>query len=240
MRRLEESLLRAGELHLWLLSPEALAAAAEAAVLSLDEKAWVRAMPTDAGRSWAARRSALRQILAAYLERSAESIDIVRGPLGKPVLALPALHFNLSESQGWALVALCADQPVGVDIEVERPDLGAWAVARRYFQEPELAVLAAAERSGGLLPAFLRLWTRREARLKIWGSGLRELDALADEGLLTPESRAWVEDLCPAPGVFAAVALPLAPTWLRVMPWQPNGASAMALAQPQAEGAWKA
>lgn len=213
--------LRHGELHLWVLPPRALAEAGDEAALSPDERRWAGALPDELGRSWRRRRSALRRILAPYLGLSAPQLPIIIDAYGKPCLADGSLQFNLSESGAWMLVGVCADQPVGVDVELEagRQDLSVWSVARRYFQESELAVLEAAERSGKLNSAFLRLWTRKEARLKIWGSGLRALESLGEEGLQTPESRAWVEDLNPAPGVCAAVALPRAPTWLQVLPW---------------------
>lgn len=228
--------LRGGELHLWLLTPQALDESDGEAALSEEERCWSGALPGAVARAWRRRRGALRRILAGYLGQGAPSLAIINDAAGKPCLADSALQFNLSESGGWMLVGVCADQPVGVDLELESEhrDLQAWAVARRYFQESELAVLEAAERSGRLGSAFLRLWTRKEARLKLWGSGLRGLESLAEEGLQIPESRAWVEDLNPAPGVCAAVALPRAPTWLQVQPWS-LGACAL---PSHGEGAW--
>jgi 4'-phosphopantetheinyl transferase len=214
------AMIEEGELQLWVLSPRELDAAAQscAGALAPHESDWAAAMPEGLGRRWRGRRAALRTILSAYLGRPAPDIAIVPGAYGKPRLDARegALQFNLSESCGWMLAAFCPDQPVGVDLELGRPDAGAWTVARRYFSEPELAVLEAAERAGRLEAAFFRLWTRKEARLKVWGQGLRGLEALAEEGLFTPESRAWIEDLNPAMGVYGAVALPLAPTWMRV------------------------
>ena len=90
------------------------------------------------------------------------------GPHGKPRLANhPRIHFNLSHCREAALCVI-ADTPVGCDIEsvpeTLDPDL-----CRRCFNPAELALITASARPP---LAFTRLWTQKEAYLKLTGEGL--------------------------------------------------------------------
>ena len=89
------------------------------------------------------------------------------GEFDKPRLAHEeGVHFNLSHA-GIYCVCAVADEPVGVDVEErQRMDEG---VARICFQEQERAWLYSQEDPGW---AFTRLWTRKEAYLKLLGTGL--------------------------------------------------------------------
>ncbi|HEX7278633.1 MAG TPA: hypothetical protein VF255_03315 [Solirubrobacterales bacterium] len=91
--------------------------------------------------------TALRRVLAVYLDGRPESIRLERGEGGKPRLAErpPRLEFNLSHSGDLALVAVSAEHEVGVDVERVRPRRGA---------------------------SFYRRWARHEAHVKCLGSGL--------------------------------------------------------------------
>jgi 4'-phosphopantetheinyl transferase len=97
------------------------------------------------GRRWLAARWALRRVLAGYLQQPAAAIALEVGEHGKPHLPGGGLEFNLSHSEGLALVAVTGDRPVGVDLELVRP--------RRPL-------------------AFYEDWVRQEARLKCIGVGL--------------------------------------------------------------------
>ena len=95
------------------------------------------------------------------------------GPHGKPRLAAPAcdLEFNLSHAGAFALVAVTQGRPVGVDLEWARAELATDAIAEVCFSRDEqrrLNALAAQDR----LPAFFRLWTRKEAFIKATGLGM--------------------------------------------------------------------
>ncbi len=87
---------------------------------------------------------------------------------GKPVIkGHPDIHFNFSHSGN---VALCAidSRPVGADVETPRkitPSLIAYTM-----NDEEQALIASAPES---LTAFLALWTKKEAVLKLTGEGIR-------------------------------------------------------------------
>jgi len=100
--------------------------------------------------------------------------NIAYGTHGKPYLRdYPNVHFNISHS-GQYVVCAVADRPVGIDVQVigaYRPD-----VAARVCTGKELARLGASDD-----PAveFTKLWTQKEANLKMLGygitGGIREL-----------------------------------------------------------------
>lgn len=108
-------------------------------------------MATDQVHLWRARAdrdgSALREVLARYLDEEPDAIELRAGEHGKPALADPSspLRFNLSHSGDLALVAVTQGREVGVDIQKIKP--------RRNV-------------------AFYKAWARREAIVKCAGTGL--------------------------------------------------------------------
>jgi len=71
-----------------------------------------------------AARGALRRLLAAELDVAAELLEFTYGAYGKPDLAPPfdrsGLRFNLAHSENLALIALCRNREIGVDVEAVR------------------------------------------------------------------------------------------------------------------------
>lgn len=91
------------------------------------------------------------------------------GPHGKPVLRNhPDIHFNLSHCRE-AVVCALSDVPVGVDVEVVTHYKE--SVARYTMNEQELSAILSADRPEVM---FTRLWTQKEAVLKLSGEGLRD------------------------------------------------------------------
>lgn len=122
-------------------------------------------------RRFVAGRSALRSLIASYLDVAASEVTFRYGPQGKPFVSASTLSFNVSHSGGCAVYAFGSCVEIGVDVELldhARYDDG---VAERFFSEYEVAtlqVLGKAVRAG----AFLRCWTRKEAFVKARGEGL--------------------------------------------------------------------
>lgn len=164
-------------------------------------------------------RGALRQLLAACLDHPAGAIALVTNRHGKPQLppapARPGQsldpgvpQFNVAHSGELVLLAFHGCQPVGIDVEQQRP-LPAWpAIARRYFPAALVAELEALPAEAGRRE-FFRHWCRLEARLKAGGTGLAAIgQSLADgaaAGAAT-DSLACRDLLLPA-GYSGAVAL---------------------------------
>ena len=121
-------------------------------------------------------RGSLRVILAQYLKCAPAELVFLYGEQGKPHLASQwaesGLRFNLSHSSGMALVAVCSDYNIGVDVEhIDRRMGSMMQVAKRFFASKEYETLDA-------LPtelqhrAFFHCWTRKEAFIKAVGMGL--------------------------------------------------------------------
>lgn len=116
-------------------------------------------------------RGALRQVLARYLDQEPGEIELAVDGHGKPRLAGEQLHFNLSHSGALALIAICHDREVGVDVEWIKPGRDLIALAERALAPADAAaVRGAAEAEREAL--FYWHWTCHEARLKCLGIGL--------------------------------------------------------------------
>lgn len=163
-------------------------------------------------------RAALRLLLAERLQTEPSSLRLITGDHGKPHLAgQPAgISFNVSHTDGLALIALADGRPLGVDVEVFRPARSQEAIARRCFAPPEFIRWQALPQDRRLA-AFYTLWTRKEAFAKAVGKGIAiGLDRIAfdAEGSLVaapPDCGTagdwWVRDLAMGGDYGAAVAL---------------------------------
>ena len=79
--------------------------------------------------------------------------------------------FNLSHSESKGLAAVSRGARVGVDIEFAREGRAFTDIADRFFSQAESAELRALPPEARPT-AFYRAWTRKEAYLKAWGTGL--------------------------------------------------------------------
>jgi 4'-phosphopantetheinyl transferase len=183
-------------------------------------------------------RGVLRAILGRYVGLEPSQIRFQYSPHGKPAL-LETLDgdrvcFNLAHSHGLAVFAFTREREIGVDVEHIRPVPEAGQIAGRFFSSRESAQLRA-------LPpeqqqtAFFNCWTRKEAYLKALGHGLARPLNEFDVSLVPGEparllhfaghpeeaSRWFIQDLKPAGGYIAALALPvvMGETW-QLKQWQ--------------------
>lgn len=108
-------------------------------------------------------------------------LELKRTEKGKPYLQDHPVHFSISHS-GTLWVLLAAAQPVGVDIQKCAHD-NYLAISRRFYQPGEQQ---AVERGG--LAAFMGIWCRKEAYIKLKGSSLGDtidwLDVAPDGNIL--------------------------------------------------------
>jgi 4'-phosphopantetheinyl transferase len=164
------------DVHLWCISLDQppISAEALAPLLAADEQQRAsRFVFAHDQRRFTVGRGMLRVLLSRYLEQAPAALTFSYSPNGKPALQHPvnSLHFNLSHSHGWALYALSDGRRLGVDIEYMRPMADALNIAQRFFCPREHGILQ-------MLPAetqriaFFQVWTRKEACLKAYGSGL--------------------------------------------------------------------
>jgi 4'-phosphopantetheinyl transferase len=149
-------------------------------------------------------RAALRLALARWLGRGPETFRFVAEPAGKPRLAGEEVHFSVSSSGEYGLIALTQLGPVGVDIERVKPIDELEAVALRCFGADTARELVdePAERRAQV---FYRHWTMLEAQLKASGVGLAQrLDCLGGEADRRALTIATVD---PGPGYAGAIAV---------------------------------
>ena len=162
-----------------------------ASILSIDEQERAARSHFEKDRIHFSRcRSALRNLLAAYLAMPPDEIHFDYQANGKPQLAVEqnpnALQFNVSHSGGLALIAIGSEHRLGVDIETMRRDIDAERLAERFFSIRERAGLR--ELSDVLrVRGFFACWTRKEAFLKATGTGLSF--SLADFSVTTHPGR---------------------------------------------------
>lgn len=120
-------------------------------------------------------RGWLRALLGRFLGVEPWTLSFAHGPEGKPALAKPFqqadLRFNVSHSQGLAVVAVARGREVGIDLEQVRPLQDAWKIVEQFFSPNEKLFLTHLPASQQL-EAFFHCWTRKEAVLKARGDGL--------------------------------------------------------------------
>jgi len=117
-------------------------------------------------------RALLRWSIGNVLGLPPPAVPIVRGARGRPQLAGDTgLDFNISHTEGVALIGIARAGRIGVDVERADRDVRADGLARKFLTASEQATLTPlpeAERRS----RFLRYWTCKEAMSKATGEGL--------------------------------------------------------------------
>lgn len=120
----------------------------------------------------------LRRQLGMFLGLPPESFCFEVSEKGKPYLRDHSCFFNVSHAGDFVAVALNPACEVGIDIEKIRPVRS--AVARHIFSDKDnLFVFGTSEIPEGIiedtdmLERFFRVWTYKEAYVKMTGEGIR-------------------------------------------------------------------
>jgi 4'-phosphopantetheinyl transferase len=224
------------EIHLWraYLDCEETVLRRFESTLASDERDRAKRFVFQRDRdSFVATRGILRELLARYVECSPVEIEFTYGPRGKPSLrqeySMNAVQFNVSHSQGLALLAFAAGRSLGVDVELVRADVAAEEIAERYFsaqEVTELKSLPPTMRAEG----FFLCWTRKEAYIKARGEGLQiPLDTFHVsltpgklESLQCLDSSRWnLRSLSPDPRYVGALVAEGSDWQMRCWEWKP-------------------
>ena len=108
-----------------------------------------------------------------------ESLIFAYGPSGKPLFHdLPDVHFNISHTGGLVVCAV-GNIPIGIDAERIRPYPK--SVLRKMTDRERLYI----QKSDRQDEAFMRVWTMKEAMIKLTGEGLAVCDEAAVSGALS-------------------------------------------------------
>ena len=168
--------LQENTVHVWVLNDALIepACAALAHTLSPDELQRARAYKREKDRvRFIARRSILRSLIGRYLNCRGESLRFRVAPFGKLALQqldAARLAFNVSQTDGTALLAFAWDCHVGVDVERLIGGMDVTGIGREVFSSIEEAALDAARPDS--VAAFFSTWVRKESLLKALGTGL--------------------------------------------------------------------
>ena len=152
----------------WVPAPDALPALGAATHLW-----WIPGADDAPPRARRGRIDALlRAVLAPYVGTTPDALRFAREAHGRPYLPLPhAPDFNLSDTVGGTLVAVCGAGRIGVDLERTDRSPPAVRLARRWFALEEADALAGLGDERARL-RFLHWWTAKEASCKATGTGI--------------------------------------------------------------------
>jgi 4'-phosphopantetheinyl transferase len=160
-------------------------------------------------------RAATRRILGDYLGLPPEDVAIDVDRFGKPQLdaSVPAdrrIHFNISHSGGWILVAFARSFPVGIDVEQVTSARVTEDLIGHIMSDSERRTLQTLPQEQRIA-AFFNCWTSKEALLKGIGIGLTaRLQAI--EVSIDPGQPARViaapRELCPGDWQLRRLDLP--------------------------------
>ncbi len=183
---------------------------------------------------WSCCRSALRTLLGSYRGCDPLEVALDLGPQGKPYLSGDPLSFNLSHSGDHALIAVTRRGPIGVDLELIRPDRDLRGIAARFFAQEEGDILRTYPEDR-FTRGFFRCWTSKEAVVKAHGQGLSlPLDqfvvsvdpdtppALLHTAYDPPDRDRWrLLPTTPPPEAMAALCLPAGAWEVVELPFHP-------------------
>lgn len=158
--------------HVWLVDLDARPIDTDGLSVKETERAKRFHYQQDATRYSTLHRT-LRALLGGYLGTPGKQLTFVTGEHGKPSLATEhgRLHFNISRSARYGLIAVSRTGPVGIDIEHRNQTTDVLRVGRGFFAAAEVTTLEALD-SIRRQNTFFDLWTRKEAYLKALGTGL--------------------------------------------------------------------
>jgi 4'-phosphopantetheinyl transferase len=116
----------------------------------------------------------MRALLAGYCGVAAEALTFVQPHGGKPSIAHPqaaGIRFSLAHSGRGAMLAVCKEREVGVDLEALRDTVDVAALSRQFFGATEHAAIVA-QPASRQIEAFVRYWVAKEAVVKAAGTGM--------------------------------------------------------------------
>jgi len=206
--------------HLWRLSLKTVASALESGyeLLSAEEREKASRFRVERPRTeFIMTRSALRSLAGRYLGISPQMVCFRYSAHGKPHLDGDAdLRFNVSHTDGLALMAFAQCRDIGVDVEKLHRTTDLRKLAERFFSLREREELGKLD-GEQLQTAFLRCWTRKEAYIKARGEGLSlplhqfdvsiapdERDALLATRPVAEEANRWTVCNVQVEGGYAA------------------------------------
>jgi len=167
----ENPVLQANQAHVWLV-PICSYAGQVLQYLDAEEKRRHQRFKFDKDkRQFAVSHNVLRKTLGHYLGCHPAEVKFQYNTHQKPHLADTPLHFNLSHSGDFALIAVTLDTPIGADIERVQNRMLDDAIVERFFSASECLAYNALS-THQKLEGFYHAWTCKEAFIKAIGEGV--------------------------------------------------------------------
>jgi 4'-phosphopantetheinyl transferase len=120
-------------------------------------------------------RGLVRGVLSRYTGVEPARLRFTTGPHGRPELApelgAAGLRFNLSHTEGRAVLVVASDE-VGVDVEASARKSDPVKIAAHYFAAAEVAALDELADDAARRERFFTYWTLKEAYIKARGVGV--------------------------------------------------------------------
>jgi len=117
----------------------------------------------------------LHSVLAYYIDCDADEIEFTQGEFGKPSLIQQQnphnIQFNLSHSNNIAMLAVCKQHSLGIDVEYAERKTDWAGISKRFFTKNEQQQLFSLKEDEQK-KAFFQIWTRKEAHMKVTAKGL--------------------------------------------------------------------
>ena len=168
----EISPLYEGEVHVWRTSLDDADQEEFRPHLASDELQRAARFHFERDRKrFVAARGLLRSLLATYSGCAPHEIEFRYGPEGKPSSPSLKIEFNVSHSEGLAIIGFSKSCALGVDVEVHRRDFELQELSEQNFSAREQEVFRCVPNEQRV-EAFFNCWTRKEAFLKAVGGGL--------------------------------------------------------------------
>ena len=191
--------LEPGVIDIWLCQAKTVQESANyfSTILSAEEQARAQRFTFDIHRErFIISHGFKRSILASYLNIAPTRIQFQLGDKGKPSLLetgddRQALTFNLSHTEDLTLLAITRGREVGIDVEYMNRKVDWQSISQRFFTKPEQQALFSLMKESQKA-AFFQLWTRKEAYMKVLGSGL-SLPPTAFTLTVSPQLPALIE-----------------------------------------------
>ncbi len=142
-------------------------------------------------------RACLRYCLGKLLKQTPTSIQFSQTQWGKLFVKQSLYHFNVSHTDGMAVLLISQQEHVGVDIEKIRDDFAAKHISNRFFSEAEQQWLATFNEKAMAIE-FFKIWCGKEAISKAIGLGMQLslacYDVVPKKNTLTvavPQNKRW-------------------------------------------------
>jgi 4'-phosphopantetheinyl transferase len=179
MRNVSQLLeLRPDEVHVWIVEPERInehsLLDAYWGLLDAHERERKQRFRFERHqRQYLVSHALVRLTLSRYAPVAPTAWTFQTNPYGRPQVQgeWARLRFNLSHTDGMALVAVCWDSELGADVEDAERSGDTVEIADHYFAPSEVAALRALppERQK---ERFFEYWTLKESYIKARGAGL--------------------------------------------------------------------